>query len=54
MRLWLTTLVLLAATFAVASPAGATANQQDSLIYMPYGLPASWSSRCPGSNGSAC
>ena len=38
MRLWLTTLMLLAATFAVASPAGATPNQQDSLIYMPYGL----------------
>jgi hypothetical protein len=38
MRLWLTTLALLAATFAVPSPAGATANQQDSLIYMPYGL----------------
>ncbi|MHB8234430.1 MAG: hypothetical protein ACYDHT_07235 [Solirubrobacteraceae bacterium] len=33
-----TTIALLAATLATASPAGAAANEQDSLIYMPYGL----------------
>jgi hypothetical protein len=37
-RLWLATLALLAAALAASSLASAAANEQDSLIYMPYGL----------------
>jgi hypothetical protein len=36
--LWLAAIAVLAATLAAAAPARASAREQDSLIYMPYGL----------------